>query len=255
VNTLESTFQIFWRTKYVPSLAKIHWRMLILECSQGSYGRTDGIITISLPQLLWRGDKKGVVILCLEFLCVGTHDIYGCFFYHTDHMLLYVPGTLRSKLGTYLVLKIIWNPIDFQGHWSKVKVTGSNFNHVTSLWTLESTNIFQWILTKHGTYLVLRRVWNPVDFQGHRSKVKVTGSNFKWILTEILLRTKYVPSLVKIHLKFDPVTLTFDLWPWKSTGFQTLLRTKYVPCLVKIHWKMFVESTSFNGFWPNLVHT
>jgi hypothetical protein len=29
-----------------------------------------------------------------------------------------------------------------------------------------------------------------------------------------------------------------NLWPWKSIGFQTLLRTKYVPCLVKIHWRM-----------------
>jgi len=35
-------FQIFLRTKYVPSLVKIHWRMLILECLQGCYGRTDG---------------------------------------------------------------------------------------------------------------------------------------------------------------------------------------------------------------------
>ena len=30
-------FQIFLRTKYVPSLVKIHWRMLILVCSQGCY--------------------------------------------------------------------------------------------------------------------------------------------------------------------------------------------------------------------------
>jgi hypothetical protein len=30
-------FQILWRSKYVPSLVKIHWRMLILECSQGCY--------------------------------------------------------------------------------------------------------------------------------------------------------------------------------------------------------------------------
>ena len=36
-------------------------------------------------------------------------------------------------------------------------------------------NILQWILTKLGTYLVLKRIWNPIDFQGHRSKVKVTG--------------------------------------------------------------------------------
>ena len=30
-------FQIFLRTKYVPSLVKIHWNMLILQCSQGCY--------------------------------------------------------------------------------------------------------------------------------------------------------------------------------------------------------------------------
>ena len=35
-------FQILLRTKYVPSLVKINRRMLILECSQGCYGRTDG---------------------------------------------------------------------------------------------------------------------------------------------------------------------------------------------------------------------
>jgi hypothetical protein len=69
-------FQIFWRTKYVPSLVKIHWRMLILECSQGCY--------------------------------------HPC-----EH----------SRI-----------------------------------------NILQWILTKHGTYLVLRRVWSPIDFQGQRSR-------------------------------------------------------------------------------------
>ena len=39
-------------------------------------------------------------------------------------------------------------------------------------------NIIQWIFTKLGTYLVLKRIWNPIDFQGHRLKGKVTGSNF-----------------------------------------------------------------------------
>ena len=67
---------------------------------------------------------------------------------------------------------------------------------------------------------------------------------------QTLLRTKFVPSLVKINwrmlilecsqgcyaLKIWPDDL--DLWPWKSIGFQTLLRIKYVPSLVKIHWRM-----------------
>ena len=31
-------------------------------------------------------------------------------------------------------------------------------------------NFLQWILVKLGTHLVLRRIWNPIDFQGHRSR-------------------------------------------------------------------------------------
>ena len=75
------------------------------------------------------------------------------------------------------------------------------------------------------------------------------------------LRTKYVPSLVKIHwrmliLEFSqgcyvvkqitrwPWPLTYNVWPWKSIGFQILLRTKYVPSLVKIHWRMLILECS-----------
>ena len=34
-------------------------------------------------------------------------------------------------------------------------------------------NILQWILTKLGTYLVLKRIWNPIDFQRQRSRSPV----------------------------------------------------------------------------------
>jgi hypothetical protein len=37
-------FQILLRTKYVSSLVKIHWWMLILECSQECYGRTEALL-------------------------------------------------------------------------------------------------------------------------------------------------------------------------------------------------------------------
>jgi hypothetical protein len=30
--------------------------------------------------------------------------------------------------------------------------------------------ILQWILTKLGTYLVPKRIWNPIDFQGQMSR-------------------------------------------------------------------------------------
>jgi hypothetical protein len=77
-------FQIFLRTKYVPSLVKIRWRMLILECSQGCY------MVKNLPSDL---------------------DLWP--------MTLKIFQWILTKLGTYLVLKRIWNPIDFQGQRSR----------------------------------------------------------------------------------------------------------------------------------------
>jgi hypothetical protein len=49
-----------------------------------------------------------------------------------------------------------------QGHW--VNFLPCNILVNTRI------NILQWILTKLDTYLVLRRVWNPIDFQGQRSR-------------------------------------------------------------------------------------
>jgi hypothetical protein len=52
-------FQTLPRTMYVPSLVKIHWRILILECSQGCYTVTN------LPSDLdlWPGKSIGFQIL------------------------------------------------------------------------------------------------------------------------------------------------------------------------------------------------
>jgi hypothetical protein len=55
---------------------------------------------------------------------------------------------------------------------------------------------------------------------------------------QCLLSSIYAPQ------KLDPVTLIFDLWPWQSIGFRTLVRTKYVPSLVKIHWRMLILKCS-----------
>ena len=79
---------------------------------------------------------------------------------------------------------------------------------------------------------------------------------WKSIGFQILFRTNYVPSLVKIHWRMlilessqgcYAVTIwpgDIDLWPWKSIGFQTHLRTKYAPSLVKIHWRMLILGCS-----------
>jgi hypothetical protein len=128
-------FQTLLMTKFVPSLVKIHSRILILECSQGI--------------LQW----------------------------------------IFTKLGTYLVLKRILKPIDFQGHVSKFQVTGSNIYRMTSLWTLLMTKFVPSLVKIHSRILILE------CSQGCYA------------------------------LKIWPGDL--DLWPWKSIGFQTLLRTMY----------------------------
>jgi hypothetical protein len=75
------------------------------------------------------------------------------------------------------------------------------------------------MLTKLNAYIVLMRVWNPI--QGC-----------------------YV-------VKIWPGDL--DLWPWKSIGFQTILRTKYVPGLVKIHWRMLILECSQGCYAVNIL--
>jgi hypothetical protein len=69
-----------------------------------------------------------------------------------EHSRINILQWILTKLGTYLVLKRICSPIDFQGHRSKVKVTGSNFYHITSLWTLESTSFNGFWLNMVHTY-------------------------------------------------------------------------------------------------------
>jgi hypothetical protein len=109
-------------------------------------------------------------------------------------------------------------------------------------------NILQWILTKLGTYLVLRRVWNTIDFQGQRSRSQ--GLIFRRGDTPCfalpLFIRRYITTIWNSKkftaVKFWPGDI--DLWPWKSIVFQTLLWTKYVPSLVKIHWRILILECS-----------
>jgi hypothetical protein len=82
---------------------------------------------------------------------------------------------------------------------------------------------------------------------------------WKSIGFQILLRSKYVPSLLILECSQGSYAVKirpgdFDLWPWNSIGFQTLLRTTYVPSLVKIHWRMLILECSQGCYvvkiWP-----
>ena len=88
---------------------------------------------------------------------------------------------ILTKLGTYIVLMSVWNPIDFQGQRSRGQIFTAKHPCENS-----RINILQGILTKLGTYLVLRRVWNLLI-------VKVIGqrlmSPVKFLLRNILVNT------------------------------------------------------------------
>jgi hypothetical protein len=58
-------------------------------------------------------------------------------------------------------------------------------------------NILQWILTKLGTctYLILKRIWNPIDFQSQRSRFKFLGEGIRHALP--LFRLDLVSMIYK----------------------------------------------------------
>ena len=64
----------------------------------------------------------------------------------------------------------------------------------------------------------------------------------KWRICKYIINKGNAKRGVSPRLKIWPGDL--DLWPWKSIGFQILLRTKYVPSLVKIQWKMLILECS-----------
>jgi hypothetical protein len=105
-------------------------------------------------------------------------------------------------------------------------------------------SIVQWIFINLGTYIVLRRVWNPIDFQGEKSRGQLLTAQHPCehsrinILQWILNKLGQGCYAVKIR------TGELDLWLWKSIRFQTLIRTMYVSSLVKIHWRMLILECS-----------
>jgi hypothetical protein len=69
--------------------------------------------------------------------------------------------------------------------------------------TLESTSL-------NGFWPnLVQRIWNPIDFQGHRSKVNVTESNF-YPVASLWTQAWHIPS---------PKNLTFDLENQKGSRF------------------------------------
>jgi hypothetical protein len=109
------------------------------------------------------------VILCDNNECYLYAPIY----------LLFLPVFAHSGVKhTLCCVFIIPSPTKLRRDIVTLPSVLPTFHPSVTFFEHTKINILQWILTKLGTYLVLRRVRSPIDFQGHRSKVNVTGSNF-----------------------------------------------------------------------------
>jgi hypothetical protein len=102
-------------------------------------------------------------------------------------------------------------------------------------------NILQLILTNLGTYLDLKRIWNPIDFQGQRSRsqglIFRRGDTLRFALP-LFIRTMYVPSLVKIHwriliLECSQGCYGVKIWPGDLDLWPMTLKINRVPDSLK----------------------
>jgi len=76
---------------------------------------------------------------------------------------------MLTKLGTYLILKRIWNLLIFKIIGQKSRSPGQICYCIVSLWTLWNQHP-SIDFAKLGTYLVLKSIWTPIDFLGQRSR-------------------------------------------------------------------------------------
>jgi hypothetical protein len=152
--------------------------MLILECSQGWYGRTDGSVSISLRNFVGERIIKGGNIhpenkaygenCPFIFKTLITLNSCCCI----THLFLVFTRMLQGKnwnlSGWMFPPFIILSP-------TKLRRDIETLPSVLPYHPCEHSriNILQWILTKLGTYLILKRIWNPIDFRS-----KVTESNY-----------------------------------------------------------------------------
>ena len=92
------------------------------------------------------------------------------------HCTGFIPWPILTKLGMQLGNGEVWKPIDFPGH-RFMFLTGPSVSQSvrqSSLPCYHCTAFIPWpILIKLGMQLGNGEVWKPIDFQGHRSKVKV----------------------------------------------------------------------------------
>ena len=104
-----------------------------------------GVFNNTINEIPTRGDNAG----CSCNIILKTSIILGVnkFLIGIIYILIFIPSPTKLQGDIVTLPSVRHNPCEH----SRI-------------------NILQWILTKLGTYLVLKRIWNPIDCQGHRVK-------------------------------------------------------------------------------------
>jgi hypothetical protein len=173
---------------------------------------------------------------------------------------------ILTKLGTYIVLRRVWNPIDFQGQGVKflphnilvntleyIALDGYvfEFNHPNRDGSMVEFSCVFWFKknnvnvskTKLGTYLDLKRIWNRIDFQGQRSRShglifrRVDTPRFALPLYMFISPLKEVFFVVKLYTK-DYVCTKFGQNPLKDLDSRVFTRMLCSKNLTRWPWPL-----------------
>ena len=157
-------FQILLRSKYVPSLGNIHWRMLILECSQGCYAVKIWPSDIDFWPMTLKINRTTHVpsLVKIHWRILILECSQGCY------VVKIWPGDLDlwpwKSIGFQTLVRTKYVPSLVKIHWRMLILECSQGYYAVNIWP------------------------GDIDLWSGKS-----------IGFQILLRTKYVPSLVNIH--------------------------------------------------------
>jgi hypothetical protein len=123
-------------------------------------------------------------------------------------------------------------------------VSGGTYQFMDRKWKYCDASVHRWIVTPLVNYKHNSLCSGTFLYEMSKHTLTVTLIYITSYVTIFNLRLNKGNAKRGVSPRIKIWSGDLDVWPWKSIGFQTLLRTKYVPSLVKIHWRMLILECS-----------